>query len=112
MIGTEPSEGESVPISTRVDLVVSTGHAPTGVVPDVSGADFDGAVQILARDGYTASRIDQASSTLEFGIVLGSSPPAGTPLTPGANVSVIVSSGWAIGPTEPPTRPPEFLGPR
>jgi eukaryotic-like serine/threonine-protein kinase len=109
VIGTEPPEGESVPEGTQVDLIVAPGHEPPGVVPNVSGLGFIDAANVFARDGYTASELEEPSDTVESGIAIRTVPAAGVPLNPGADVTVIVSSGRE--PLPPPDPPAEFLGP-
>jgi beta-lactam-binding protein with PASTA domain len=107
VLGTEPPEGEILPEGTRVDLVISTGHAPTGVVPDVSGMRFEDAAGALASDGYSSHSVEQSSSTIEAGIVIGTSPPAGASLHPGGHVAMIVSTGWGPVPPDPIPQPPD-----
>jgi len=68
--------------------------APAGFVPDVSGLAFEDATEILAADGYETSALEQASPTIEAGVVISTLPVAGTHLEPGGTVSAIVSSGW------------------
>ncbi|HJQ45480.1 MAG TPA: PASTA domain-containing protein [Amycolatopsis sp.] len=67
---------------------------PSGFVPDVSGLALDDATEVLAADGYATSTLEQASPTVESGVVISTLPVAGTHLNPGSTVSAIVSSGW------------------
>ncbi|NKQ56829.1 PASTA domain-containing protein [Amycolatopsis sp. K13G38] len=68
--------------------------APSGFVPGVSGLAFDEATERLAADGYATSSLEQASPTIEAGVVISTLPVAGTHLEPGGTVSAIVSLGW------------------
>ena len=68
--------------------------ASPGFVPDVSGLALDAATEILAADGYATTTIEQASPTVEAGVVISTLPVGGTHLDPGSTVSAIVSSGW------------------
>ncbi|HVW43549.1 MAG TPA: PASTA domain-containing protein [Amycolatopsis sp.] len=68
--------------------------ASSGFVPDVSGLALEDATQALAADGYTTTTLEQASPTVEAGVVISTLPVAGTHLDPGSTVSAIVSSGW------------------
>lgn len=108
-IGSDPPEGTLVPRFGVVNLIVSSGHAPTGLVPNVAGLSFAEAQGILANEGYQAVETPQSSDFVDRGLVIGTVPGAGAELTPGAGfgVSVLVSTGPE--PVEPPPPPPDVV---
>jgi len=64
-------------------------------VPNVVGQTFDDASKALDESKLSATRIDEASSTVAAGIVLRTDPEAGTNVSPQFAVKVYVSSGQA-----------------
>jgi serine/threonine-protein kinase len=105
VVRAEPVAGTDLPAQSRVSLVVSTGHSPSGVVPDLAGLDARYAEGALVYEGYVPGAVDQASPDVETGIVIRTTPPAGTRLDPGAMVTLHVSSGWVPDP-DPPVKEP------
>jgi serine/threonine-protein kinase len=62
-------------------------------VPDVSGGDYDAAAAALTQIGLNPVRVDQPSSDVPAGDVIGTDPPAGTVVVEGFTVDVLVSTG-------------------
>lgn len=81
-----------VPEGATVLLVVSSGVAPQNV-PSVTGSTYPQAAATLASAGFSTVKATQASTKYATGIVIGTTPPAGTPLAKGTEVTVLVSSG-------------------
>jgi eukaryotic-like serine/threonine-protein kinase len=75
-----------------VTLTVSAGPG-RAVVPQVVGLSQDEAERRLDRRGFAAAIELAPSDEVEEGIVINSDPPAGTRLTRGRAVTLVVSSG-------------------
>ncbi len=91
VIRMDPPAGSREPRGSRVTITPSTGPI---AVPDVSGRSPEDASAVLTRAGLDAGdRRDQASGTVQPGVVIGTDPPAGTPVGPETNVALIVSTG-------------------
>jgi serine/threonine-protein kinase len=81
---------------------VTTPLAPV-VLEDYRGRPADEVMAALTTLGLAPQRVDQSSTEIEAGKVIGTEPGPGTPVARGTTVKVIVSTG---APTEPPTTPP------
>ncbi|MFL5825985.1 MAG: PASTA domain-containing protein [Thermoleophilaceae bacterium] len=90
-IGTDPANGTSQDVGTRVQLFVSSGPRQIAV-PDVVGLDLDSAKSTLSDRGFTYTTTQQASDQPE-GRVLSQAPSAGTKVDEGSRVSLVVSKG-------------------
>ncbi len=89
-----PAQGTLLPGQT-VSLVVSTGK-PTVPIPSLVGpsdASYAAAAAALAAAQLTATETQQYSDTVAAGSVIGTTPAAGTALTVGSQVTVVVSRG-------------------
>lgn len=64
-------------------------------VPDVAGQSAVDATTALEAAGYVVSQADQASDTVDVGLVISTNPAAGTQLGTGETVTINVSSGVA-----------------
>ena len=69
------------------------GSATTTEVPDVVGLSTGGATEKLAQRGYSAIVRGRVSSGTRLGTVLSQSPPSGTELDRGGQVTIIVARG-------------------
>lgn len=88
----DPPARIGVPEGTAVALSLSSG--PQRVpVPDLTGYDAPLARQLLEAAGLAVGRIDSTQAPMPKGVVVNSRPPAGTPLTPGTGVTLVVSIG-------------------
>jgi len=75
------AQGSSVTITLSV----------SGEVPDTDGLTRQSALQTLEADGYSVSKWQYTTSVGTEGKVVGTQPSAGTPLSPGSAVTVIVN---------------------
>jgi serine/threonine-protein kinase len=92
VIGTDPGAGAEVPRDSTVRLLMSDGPAPVPV-PEVSNLTFDEASQILTNAGFTVTRADEFSDTVENARVIGTDPAANQAASRGQQVTVRVSKG-------------------
>ena len=100
VISQNPLAGASVAVGTAVNLVVSSGTAQV-TVPNVVGqttADVQTAVSAVGMVVGTVTQQHHAS--VPTGRVISQSPSAGTPASPGAAVSLAISSGPAPASTQ------------
>lgn len=109
-----PGPGTQVPLGAGVDLAVSAGlpEPETAAVPDLAGADVDGAERRLREAGFRLGPVDVVSVDAPPGTVVDQWPPAGAFASPGAPVRVRVSGGVDSGGDEasPPVAVPEVVG--
>ncbi len=94
VISSSPDQGTLLP-GQPVSIVVSAGK-PIVAVPALtaaSSASFAAAEAALAAVHLTATQVDQYSSTVPKGQVIGTVPPAGTQVRVGSEVTVQVSKG-------------------
>ena len=93
--------GAAVVRGTLVDIVVSNGPAPREV-KDLIGANFDGAVQILAAQGLTLTKTgEDFSDDVPVGAIMAQSVAKNTKVERGATVEVTVSKGPDVVPVPP-----------
>ncbi len=92
VINTDPGGGAKLARDSSLTLLVSDGPAPVPV-PDVSNQTFDAASQQLTAAGFTVSRADDFSDTVDKDKVIGTDPPAGQGANRGAQIVVHVSKG-------------------
>jgi beta-lactam-binding protein with PASTA domain len=87
-----PPPDVAVPEGTAIALSVSGG--PQRVpVPDLTGYDAPLARDLLEAAGLAIGRVDSTQAPVPKGVVVNSRPPAGTPLMPGSDVTLVVSIG-------------------
>jgi beta-lactam-binding protein with PASTA domain len=77
------------------DVVV----VPSVVVPDVRGHDVSGAAQVLTSSGLTVGRVTDVTNCNNIGLVVSSTPSAGTLLRRRSAVNLSVGQ-----PPRPPKR--------
>jgi serine/threonine-protein kinase len=92
VIDTDPPIGQGVPRDSDVTLVVSDGPSPIEV-PDVTGQSYDTAVANLSQRGFTTSRVDEFSDSVDSGDVISTSPSGGNYVYRGTTVQLVVSKG-------------------
>jgi len=90
LAGPQPAQ---LPKGSKVPLVVSNGPKPRVVPSTLVGASVATATANLAAIGLQASQTSKSSTTVAAGLVLDSSPAAGTSVPRGSTVNLIVSSG-------------------
>lgn len=98
VIGTDPAEGEKVAKSTEITLIVSAGPEQVAI-PDLEDLTYDQAASTLQGLGLVPKREDRDSTTKEKDTVINTSPPSGTKVNPGTEVTVLVSKGQVDVPT-------------
>ncbi len=95
VISESPVAGTSVSAGSAVNLVVSSGPASI-VVPNVVGDTQAAATTAITGAGLVAGTVTkQSSSTVASGSVISESPVAGTSVSAGSAVNLVVSSGPA-----------------
>jgi eukaryotic-like serine/threonine-protein kinase len=92
VIWQDPPPGVIAPEKTEVTLVVSAGP-PKIPVPDVAGLDGLLAERLITAAGLAVSQVDSLQAPLPKGVVMHTRPAAGSVLTPGGGVTLIVSRG-------------------
>jgi beta-lactam-binding protein with PASTA domain len=93
VISQSPPGGAKVAAGSVVNLVVSSGPPPV-VMPDVVGLTLDQATTSLTDAGLKLSAVTAAASTtVPAGSVIDQTPGAGTQVTTGSAVALVVSSG-------------------
>jgi eukaryotic-like serine/threonine-protein kinase len=90
----DPAAGTKVDKGEAILLTVSSG-AGNVRVPDVEGLTFEAAQAQLTAKGLKAVRKDEASDTVDPGVVIGTNPPAAATVKRNSEVSVAVSAGPA-----------------
>jgi eukaryotic-like serine/threonine-protein kinase len=107
-----PPAGTMEPKGTTVTIRVSPGGTK---IPQVIGESQAQATQELGNDGFSVVPVVQAGpSGFPPGVVWKTSPPVGTPLTQGAQVTIFVTPQQTASPTPsssassspPPSSPP------
>jgi serine/threonine-protein kinase len=93
VIGTDPAGGTRAPRDSSLQLRVSDGPAPIPVPDVVGAASFDDAAKQLTDLGFVVARLDDFDATIAIGKIIGTDPPAGTPVSRGSQVTVRVSKG-------------------
>lgn len=103
VIWQDPPPGVIAPEGTKVTLVSSAGP-PKIPVPDVANLDASLAHSLVSAAGLTVSQVESVQAAAPTGLAMLTRPPAGTALTPGAGLTLVVSRGA-------PTIPiPDLLG--
>ena len=92
VIRTEPPVDSTVEAGGVVRLVVSRGPKPIPV-PNVVGDPRSEAESKILTEGLVPNVVEEFSGEVERGIVIRTDPEAGTPLTRGDQVTVVVSKG-------------------
>ena len=88
-----PPAGTLVNVGSAVSIVVSTGPAQV-TVPNVVGLSQASATTAITADSLVVGSVSSnTSTTIAAGDVISESPGAGASVSPGASVSLIVSSG-------------------
>jgi serine/threonine-protein kinase len=80
------------PLGSEIGLVVSKGPTPVPV-EKVIGLERDQAVAVLQAQGFVVDVQEEFSDRVELGKVISQTPPKGTDLQPGRNVTIVVSKG-------------------
>ena len=85
-------DGYTVKENSTVKIVISKGEN-IKIVPKVIGETVDSATELLKAEELEIEVIEEASSTVEAGIIIRQEPEADTELNAGETVKVYVSTG-------------------
>lgn len=95
VISQNPAANATATDGSSVNLVVSSGPPTTIKVPDVVGQPEETAKSTLQTDGLVVGNITrQASTTVPLGSVISQDPAAGTSVTSGTAVNLVISDGF------------------
>jgi serine/threonine-protein kinase len=92
VIDQDPAADEEVEEGTPVDLTVVE-QPELVAIPPLEGSTPEEAQAALVELGLEPVLQDQASDTIDDGLVIGTDPPAGDEVEPGSPVTVFVSTG-------------------
>ncbi|HEX5587659.1 MAG TPA: Stk1 family PASTA domain-containing Ser/Thr kinase [Acidimicrobiia bacterium] len=92
VLSMDPAAGSAVPKEIPV-VTVLVAREPAVPIPDVANQDQTPAAAALGQAGFSVTSRAEPSDTVPVGKVIGTDPPAGTPLPKGSAVTLIVSSG-------------------
>jgi len=93
--GQVPLAGSRAPRGTAIQAFVSSG-ASTTAVPNLVGYRPEDAVEQLRAHKLVPGRRQEASSeSVAGGLVIGTDPPAGGAVAPGATIVLVISTGTA-----------------
>jgi beta-lactam-binding protein with PASTA domain/tRNA A-37 threonylcarbamoyl transferase component Bud32 len=101
-----PRAGDSIPKGSDVEIVVSSGKEKV-TVPDVRGQDAASAANELGQAGLKTTQQKEASSSVDEGKVIRTSPAGGSQADRGSTVTMTVSSG---PPTPQQVTVPDVIG--
>ncbi len=90
VIESSPTAGTSVPVDSKVTLIVSTGP-PSVQVPDVTSEDVGQAKATLEGRGFNVGTVDEVSSAATPGTVINQSPGGGASVPSGSDVTLVVA---------------------
>lgn len=91
------NEGEEVALNTTVQLSVSNGSGVTEKVPSVVGMAEAEAKNALETVGFTVKVESEDTDTVDKGLVSRQSPEGNAEASPGAEVTIYISTGMASG---------------
>ncbi len=92
IVSQDVEPGTTVPANTTVKVYVSSGKGELSV-PDVSGQDFETAKSTLEGAGFEVNKVEEASSSVEEGKVISTTPASGAAAKAGDTITVKVSTG-------------------
>lgn len=93
LIAQYPSPGTRTPTQQAVDLLVSLGPRPQGmVVPDLKGQELEEATRLLDRHGLTVAQVDTRHQPgRRPNVVIAQTPLPGQHLATGGRVSLVLN---------------------
>jgi eukaryotic-like serine/threonine-protein kinase len=97
VIDQTPGVGVPAERDSTITIVVSKGPAPVAL-PDLEGDVPDDAQSELEELGFTVTRVEDWSDTVDVGDVIGTRPPAGEQAEYGSAVELVVSKGPELVP--------------
>jgi eukaryotic-like serine/threonine-protein kinase len=87
---TQPADGQSVPVGTRVTLFISSGK-PVVTVPNVVGQSEGAAGALLGDQGFSVTTSTQTSTTTPNGDVISQSPSGDSEVAPGSTINLVIA---------------------
>jgi len=98
VIRTDPAAGVSVPPHQQIKVFVSIGPSSISI-PDITGLGVTNAKKQLQTFGFTLGKATkQDSPNIPKGVIISTTPSAGSLGTPGESVDVLVSTGMVLVP--------------
>jgi eukaryotic-like serine/threonine-protein kinase len=82
-------------LAVALALALTRGGGEMVAVPDVAGFDAPAATRAITDAGLTPAQREQASDTVQIGVVIGTQPEAGTEVAKESTVTILISSGPA-----------------
>jgi beta-lactam-binding protein with PASTA domain len=92
VISESPVAGTTVAVGSAVNLIVSSGKAPL-TVPNEVGVSQTAATTTLRGLGFLVTSSQATSATIAAGNIISEKPSAGTAVSIGSTVALVVSSG-------------------
>lgn len=92
VISANVTPGSQIPVGSTITLIASAGSNGE-IVPYVTGFSYEEAYSTLVALGFTVTRTDAYSDTVEAGMVAIQSPSANNKLARGSNITLTVSLG-------------------
>jgi serine/threonine-protein kinase len=89
VINTSPLAGQTTPVNTRIDLIVSTGP-PQVAIPDVTG-ETEGQAKSNLNPTFVVKTVTQTSTSATAGTVIDQTPTGRTLALPGTTVTIVVA---------------------
>lgn len=105
VISANVAVGDEIPAGSTVTLIASAGTRGLEV-PGVTGISYEDAESRLETMGFSVTRAETWSDTVEEGVVVSQMPDAGNRVPSGTNITVTVSKG----PEEQKKRVPNLMG--
>jgi eukaryotic-like serine/threonine-protein kinase len=97
VISQQPPVGTTLSQGSTVEITVSTGRERV-IVPDLTGATLQEARVELADLALNSTETQEPSDEVEQGLVIRTTPVAGTTVDSGSSVDIVVSSGKELVP--------------
>ncbi|MGM9539412.1 Stk1 family PASTA domain-containing Ser/Thr kinase [Anaerovibrio sp.] len=108
VINQDPRSGSKITKGQSVDITVSLGEKKKDVtVQNYAGLSVESAKSNLEANGLSLGGVTEEASSKPKGTVISQSPAAGTSLTEGGSVSLVISSGRTAEPDTQPSAPTE-----
>lgn len=108
VIRQDPRSGARLTRGEEVDITVSLGKKKKDVtVQNYTGLSVESTRSNLEANGLTLGSVTEETSSKPKGTVINQSPSAGTTLTEGGSVSLVISSGQVAAPAPQQSAPTE-----
>ena len=108
VINQDPRSGSKITKGQSVDITVSLGEKKKDLtVQNYAGLSVESAKSNLEANGLSLGSVTEEASSKPKGTVISQSPAAGSTVTDGGSVSLVISSGKAAEPEKQPSAPTE-----